>query len=419
MNKTNKSKQKKRTIISLLLIGAILIGGAFAFLTAQDSKTNVFTIGKVDIELWEKFDTDANGTIDDGETYDATTKTPPAVENIIPGQTILKEPYVVNKSNSPSRLYMTVEIPALTTAEAYVLNEGDAYTLDGEKKIEVKAYAIQDGYSDKTDATDIWNAYFEKNITSFGEADTDGDKVQMFALKDVDTTNWEQLSFNAIKKTEENGVVSYSNVYTYVYKGTSTTVDGTATYDYLLPGNQTSEPLFKSVELNSLLGGLNPAVSAVNGAIIKVVGTDTDNVVHGYLYGLLGKITAESLTSSLTGEGIEVAATKATGRYYGTGSKVKVLSNKKLIGEYTAIVFGDVNGDGLLTTRDTQLIKSAIIGDETLTDAQRIAAKIVSGNGNLDDKSMPTQEDVDALEEIIAGQSAYEINQQTGTFVKK
>ena len=53
---TNKSRQKKRAFISIFLIVAILIGGAFAFLTATDSKTNVFTIGKVDISLWEDFD---------------------------------------------------------------------------------------------------------------------------------------------------------------------------------------------------------------------------------------------------------------------------------------------------------------------------------------------------------------------------
>ena len=112
MNKTttNKTKQKKRTIVSLLLIGAILIGGAFAFLTAQDSKTNVFTIGNISINLVENFDADGDGVT---EKYESNIKTPPTRENIIPGVDIVKEPYVENTSNNPGRLYMTVKVPTL------------------------------------------------------------------------------------------------------------------------------------------------------------------------------------------------------------------------------------------------------------------------------------------------------------------
>ena len=418
---TSKSKQKKRTIISLMLIGAILIGGAFAFLTAQDSKTNVFTIGKIDIELWEKFDTNTNGTIDDGETYDASTKTPPTIENIIPGQSILKEPYVVNKSNTPSRLYMTVEIPALTTAEAYVENEGDAYTLDGEKKIEVKAYAIQDGYSDKTDATDIWNAYFEKNITSFGEADTEGNKVQMFALKGLDTTNWELLSTNAIKKTDENSVVSYSNVFTYVYKGTAATVDGATTYDYLLPGNQTSSSLFTSVELNALLGGRNPNVTLTEGLSVIGAYTDESNVKKGYVIGYGFTMNVETLSESFTGDGIKVTATKAASRrYYGTGSTVKVYVNEILEYEYTVVIWGDINRDGIVNATDINLIEASLIGEYTLTTAEKIAADLyrdytidIFNDKNYVPNITITQEDVDLLEAVIAGQK--EIIQADGT----
>ena len=47
-----KAPSKKRnTIISLALAGTIAITGAFAYLTATDTATNMFTVGNVVVEL--------------------------------------------------------------------------------------------------------------------------------------------------------------------------------------------------------------------------------------------------------------------------------------------------------------------------------------------------------------------------------
>lgn len=407
MNKTttNKTKQKKRTIISLLLIGAILIGGAFAFLTAQDSKTNVFTIGNIKIELWENFDANLDGQT---EEYDATHKTVTATGNIVPGTTVKKEPFVKNTSNNPCRLYMTVKVPSLTKADAFVQHEGDAFTLDGEKKIEVTAYAIQDGYADKTDAKEIWDSYFEKNVkSSFGEADTAGDKVQMFKLKGIDETKWELIKgAQAVKEENE-----YKNVYTYVYKGTQT---AEGAYDYLLQGQNDSPALFTEVELDARIGGLETATNAVNGAVIETTSVTSDGVKRGYIYGLRASLSQEALTSSISGENVTIKVTKgASGRYYGTDSKVQVYSKETgdLIEEYTVIVFGDVNKDGLINTADVAMIEIYLKGTSTLTPGQMKAAKIVSGNS----VGGPTQEDKETFEKILTNQVALEIDQTTGT----
>lgn len=406
MNKTttNKTKQKKRTIVSLLLIGAILIGGAFAFLTAQDSKTNVFTIGNIKIELWENFDANLDGTT---EEYDATHKTVTATGNIVPGTTVKKEPFVKNTSNNPCRLYMTVKVPNLTKAEAFVQHEGDAFTLDGEKKIEVTAYAIQDGYADKTDAKEIWESYFEKNVKSFGEEDTAGDKIQMFKLKGVDETMWELVkSVQAVKEDNE-----YKNVYTYVYKGTQNTE---GVYDYLLQGKKDSPALFTEVELDARIGGLETATNAANGAVIETTSVTADGVKKGYIYGLRASLSKEALTSSIAGDNVTFNVTKgATGRFYGTDSKVKVYSKETgdLIEEYTVIVFGDVNRDGLINSVDVAMIDGYLKGTGDLTPGQMKAAKIVSGNS----VGGPTQEDRDTFEKILMNQVALEIDQTTGT----
>ena len=405
MTKTNKSRQKKRAFISIFLIVAILIGGAFAFLTAQDSKTNVFTIGNIKIELWENFDANLDGTT---EEYNATHKTVTATGNIVPGTTVKKEPFVKNTSDNPCHLYMTVKVPNLTKAEAFVQNEGDAFTLDGEKKIEVTAYAIQDGYADKTDAKEIWESYFEKNVKSFGEEDTAGDKVQMFKIKGIDETLWELVkSAQAVKENNE-----YKNVYTYVYKGTQNTE---GVYDYLLQGKNDSPALFTEVELDARIGGLETTTNAVNGAVIETVSVTASGVKRGYIYGLRANLSEEALTSSITGDNVTFEVTRSGGRFYGTDSKVKVYSKVTgdLIEEYTVIVFGDVSQDGVINSVDTTLLANHLRDQNAypLSEGQMKAAKIVSGNI----AGGPTLEDHDTLQAIIMKTVALEIDQTTGT----
>ena len=420
MTKKFRSK-KSKTVISLLLIGAILIGGAFAFLTAQDSKTNVFTIGKIDISLIEKFDTNTNGTIDDGETYDATTKTPPTIENIIPGQTVLKEPYVINDSSTPCHLYMTVSIPTLATDEAFVQNEGDSLTISGDQKIEVKAYAIQDGYSDKTSVADIWNSYFEKNITSFGE-EGDLNRTQMFNLNDFGS-DWGQLgNIKAVKNTDENGNVSYSNVYIFAYKGTATTVDETTTYDYLLPGNETSQSLFKSVTMNRRIGdttalqidgmetefvslattyNYDDSVEPIDGSDFYPIIPLAHETYNYYIYGLRydfdtkkdpttpseQEILTNRINAVLEAKGITEPKTKVkkASKIGGTGTVITVTgSDENNTVEYTCnftvIYFGDANGDGSIGSLDSTLLANAINGTLEFTASQKKAMDLNPDN---------------------------------------
>lgn len=247
MNTTTKknSKQKKQAIFAIFLCAALLIGGAFAFLTATDSKTNVFTVGKISIDLYENFNgVEYAGGVDPAETG-------VKVENVVPGFDIEKEPWVVNTSKNDCYLYMTVRVPTVTKAEASVANAGDAYSLEGNQNIIVKAYALQKGYGDKTDITDIWNTYF-KNEAKFGAEYTGEEKVQLFDINGLNTgdesSEWEQLG--------DVYVTENFNCYTYVYRGT---VQDDGTCDYLFKGSvdgveSATEPLFTSVTLNATIG---------------------------------------------------------------------------------------------------------------------------------------------------------------------
>lgn len=73
------------TLAGLLLVGSIGVGSTVAYFTESDSKTNVFTMGDLDIGLEEpEWDPDP----DDGSTPDGT--------NMYPGCTVYKNPTIKN-----------------------------------------------------------------------------------------------------------------------------------------------------------------------------------------------------------------------------------------------------------------------------------------------------------------------------------
>lgn len=109
--------KKKIIIASLVLLLVFAVGGAIAYFTDTDTKTNTFTVGNVDITLTEEHwsTTDANGN-----------NIPDAAENISPGVTVAKDPVVTNVSaTAPAYVYAKVEIPCTSDAtpvEIFTLN---------------------------------------------------------------------------------------------------------------------------------------------------------------------------------------------------------------------------------------------------------------------------------------------------------
>ncbi|MBQ7836703.1 MAG: hypothetical protein IJ389_05560 [Clostridia bacterium] len=79
------------TTLSLVLVAALAIGGTLAYLTDRDAKTNVFTIGNVDIRLNEDF---AHGS------------------ELIPGVDITKKPTITNTGKNDAWVWATIAIPA-------------------------------------------------------------------------------------------------------------------------------------------------------------------------------------------------------------------------------------------------------------------------------------------------------------------
>lgn len=85
---------KKKTLISIIAVALVIcvsIGGVLAYLTDKtDTITNTFTVGNVDIDLTETWNTDADK---DGTNDSWSAK-------IIPGTTYTKDPVVTVEANS-------------------------------------------------------------------------------------------------------------------------------------------------------------------------------------------------------------------------------------------------------------------------------------------------------------------------------
>ncbi len=100
--------KKKSIAVAAVLAVILLIGGLLAYFTDTDQATNKFTIGAdVDIVLTETLfpteDSNVNGV-------------PDVCENLVPGQTIDKNPVVsLNTGSNDAFVFLTVTVPALTT----------------------------------------------------------------------------------------------------------------------------------------------------------------------------------------------------------------------------------------------------------------------------------------------------------------
>ena len=105
------NKKKILSLTLILCVAAIMVvGGTLAYFTDTDNATNTFTMGNVDIDLWEsdveKDDTGDYQPIDDTKIDDGND-----YEDVFPGQFISKDPTVTNEGSYDAYLRVTVEMP--------------------------------------------------------------------------------------------------------------------------------------------------------------------------------------------------------------------------------------------------------------------------------------------------------------------
>ncbi|MBR4693590.1 MAG: SipW-dependent-type signal peptide-containing protein [Bacilli bacterium] len=159
---------KKKTIIAALVLLLLLaIGGVMAYFTDSDAEENVFTIGKVDIELSEP-------------TWVSTGAA--KAESMMPGDVIEKDPTVTVAADSEDAwVFVKVEVPCLGETELFTYSVNSGWTAiretactDGKA---VKVYGHTDSMTKNATAT-LFSTVTFANLTD----------AQFAELTDADAT---------------------------------------------------------------------------------------------------------------------------------------------------------------------------------------------------------------------------------------
>lgn len=93
-----KKKQLLMGMAACTLVGAMTIGGTMAYLTDHEETTNIFTVGKVQVDLTEP---DWPGNESD------------EVHSLIPNQEIPKNPQITNTGDTDAIVFMMMEMPVI------------------------------------------------------------------------------------------------------------------------------------------------------------------------------------------------------------------------------------------------------------------------------------------------------------------
>lgn len=271
-------------------------------MSVSDSKSNTFTVGKVDIKLIEEFDTNLSGEIEsttNTEVFNITNKieslSAKMTEAMGPGQKVIKRPYIENTGDNDAWVYVTVGIPAAKSDQIYLDKTTGQFEIAGQEvTIPVQAYAIQNGYAGVTGVESVWNAYFSssKQQQVFGtqltdSADNVADRVTLFKIlnntnfDDVDPQNYNKPNRDWTQIGEVYQTTDY-DYYVFAYNnllepGATTIAEGEDGY------------AFKGVTLSDAIGTEKPVTLQY---IIKektedTIGNDVDlsaeaSVPEGY-----------------------------------------------------------------------------------------------------------------------------------------
>ncbi len=141
--------------------------------------------------------------------------------------------------------------------------------------------------------------------------------------------------------------------------------------------------------------------------VVEVTSEDGAGLETGYIYGITA---GDAVADYITYEGcyVEYVASdlSAAGTINGTGAVVNTYTDETKstqIGEYTVIVFGDVNGDASADGTDSQAIMQKVAGASTLNDVQTMA-------GNVNNDTAADGTDSQKIMQKVAGAEELPVN---------
>ena len=112
----------KKKILALIMVvvlaATVVVGGTMAYLTDEDSATNIFTVGNISIDLTEKVGVVGGGEVvstDDGAEY----------TGVMPGDWLQKEVTVTNDGVNDAYVMVTVTVNNFDKINAIIEAAGD------------------------------------------------------------------------------------------------------------------------------------------------------------------------------------------------------------------------------------------------------------------------------------------------------
>lgn len=188
-----EKKSKKKGFATLLVSGALAVtlcvGGVFAYLTATDSVTNKFGFTdshSIDViePNWDTTDADGNGI-------------PDAADNVLPGQTIAKDPQVKNLKDFDAYMFVEVSVPTLS-----MQLDGDAEAVPHE----LLSYTVNDGWTEQGTGTYDAETGMTKHTYLYDTA-VAGQATTVSVFDNVTTANYAngQIGANALQNLQVDG----------------------------------------------------------------------------------------------------------------------------------------------------------------------------------------------------------------------
>ena len=176
---------------------------------------------------------------------------------------------------------------------------------------------------------------------------------------------------------------SSSEIYNNTYKNFDEVMALINAYRENTVKNNMSLPIDQQAQVDEMTSTLQGYIDSLEleeaKAVFKAKEGSTTIIKDGYIYGLTTGMTKASFQNNfVTYENVTLTYSGNSGRYLGTGTTVTVTStiNNEVIGTYTIIIYGDINGDGTITVIDSTLLASSLQKNVVLSSVQKKAANL-------------------------------------------
>ena len=176
---------------------------------------------------------------------------------------------------------------------------------------------------------------------------------------------------------------SSSEIYNNTYKNFDEVMALINAYRENTVKNNMSLPIDQQAQVDEMTSTLQGYIDSLEleeaKAVFKVKEGSTTIIKDGYIYGLTTGMTKASFQNNfVTYENVTLTYSGNSGRYLGTGTTITVTStiNNEVIGTYTIIIYGDINGDGTITVIDSTLLASSLQKNVVLSSVQKKAANL-------------------------------------------